>query len=169
VFPFAKPVSILAEGFLGCTHTENLAMLKRLLLVLWVVGSWPMTTGMALAGEPSAEIAAAQQIIADQLAAFARDDGPAAYAFAAPEVKAKFPDPDIFMAMVRKGYTPVYRQQSYAFSASELQASGIIRQEVDIIAADGAAWTAEYLLRREPDGSLKIIACSLLKKPGVGA
>lgn len=144
-------------------------MLKRVMLVLLMVASGLSTAGLASAEEPSPDIAAAQRIITDQLAAFARDDGPAAYAFAAPEVQAKFPDPSIFMMMVRKGYTPVYRQQSYAFSTSEVLANGVIRQEVDIVAADGEAWTAEYLLRREPDGSLKIIACSLLKRPGVGA
>ncbi len=144
-------------------------MLKRLLLALSLVFLVPAASLATRAGESSADVAAAQQIIADQLAAFARDDGAAAYAFAAPEVKAKFPNPDIFMAMVKKGYTPVYRPQAYDFSASEVLANGIIRQEVDIVDAGGEAWTAEYLLRREPDGSLKIIACRLEKKPGVGA
>ncbi len=144
-------------------------MLKRLLLALSLFILIPAGGLAARAEEPSADVAAAQQIIADQLAAFARDDGVAAYAFAAPEVKAKFPSPETFMMMVRKGYTPVYRPQAYDFSASEVLANGIIRQEVDIVDAGGEAWTAEYLLRREPDGSLKIIACQLVKKPGVGA
>lgn len=144
-------------------------MLKRLLLALTLVTLISAGSPETRAEEPSADLAAAQQIIADQLAAFARDDGVAAYAFAAPEVQAKFPTPDIFMSMVKKGYTPVYRPQSYDFSASEVLANGLIRQEVDIIDAGGEAWTAEYLLRREPDGSLKIIACALAKKPGVGA
>lgn len=144
-------------------------MLKRLLLALSLL--IPIAAGnfAARAEDPAAEVAAAQRIITDQLAAFARDDGPAAYAFAAPEVKAKFPTPDIFMTMVKKGYTPVYRPQSYGFSASEVLSNGIVRQEVDLVDAAGEGWTAEYLLRREPDGSLKIIACRLEKKPGVGA
>ena len=144
-------------------------MLKCLLLALSLV-MFITTEGTAtLAAETSSDVAEAQRIITDQLAAFARDDGAAAYAFASPEVQAKFPSPDIFMTMVKKGYTPVYRQQSYAFAASEIMPDGIIRQQVDIIDAGGDAWAAEYLLRREPDGSLKIIGCSLLKKPGVGA
>lgn len=144
-------------------------MLKRLLLALSLAILIPAGSLATRAEEPSPDVAAAQRIIADQLAAFARDDGPAAYAFAAPEVQAKFPNPDIFMTMIKKGYTPVYRPQAYDFSASEVLANGIIRQEVDIVDAGGQAWTAEYLLRREPDGSLKIIACTLVKNPGVGA
>jgi hypothetical protein len=140
-------------------------MLRRLMLVMLLtfIGT------PVLADETPAEVGAAQKIIADQIAAFARDDGEAAYAFAAPEIKAKFPTADIFMLMVRKGYAPVYRPQSYAFSTAEVLANGIIRQEVDIVDAGGEAWTAEYLLRPEADGSLKIIACRLVKKPGVGA
>ena len=44
-----------------------------------------------------------------------------------------------------------------------------LRQLVDLVAADGTGWTAEYFLRPGPDGSLKIIACRLSKKAEVGA
>jgi hypothetical protein len=144
-------------------------MWNRLVLTVLLVASAAVAAVPAGADEVTAPVAAARQIITDQLAAFARDDAAAAYAFAAPEVRAKFPTPDIFMLMVRKGYTPVYRPQSYGFSTSEETADGLVRQEVDIIAADGAAWTAEYMLRREADGTLKIISCRLVKTPGVGA
>jgi hypothetical protein len=42
-------------------------------------------------------------------------------------------------------------------------ADGIIAQKVDIVDADGVAWEALYTLQRQPDGSLKITGCSLLK------
>lgn len=111
----------------------------------------------------------AQHIIAGQLAAMARDDGAAAYAFASPEIQAKFPTPDVFMGMVRQGYAPVYKPRSYAFAAGEVMGDGTLRQLVDLVAADGTGWTAEYFLRPGPDGSLKIIACRLSKKAEVGA
>ncbi|MFL6836766.1 MAG: DUF4864 domain-containing protein, partial [Bradyrhizobium sp.] len=38
-----------------------------------------------------------------------------------------------------------------------------IAQRVHIIDADGEAWEALYTLERQPDGSLKITGCSLLK------
>lgn len=141
-------------------------MLRRAVLTVVLVLS---SVSMGLAAELPRPATPAQQIIADQLAAMARDDGPAAYAFASPEVQAKFPSPDIFMGMVRQGYAPVYKPQSYAFGAADAQADGTLRQEVDLIAADGTAWTAEYFLRPGPDGNLLIIACRLSKKAEVGA
>lgn len=127
------------------------------------------TVAVAFAAETPVPATPAQQIIADQLAAMARDDSPAAYAFASPEVQAKFPSPEIFMGMVRQGYAPVYKPRSYAFAAGEVMADGTMRQAVDLVAADGTAWTAEYFLRAGPDGSLRIIACRLSKKAEVGA
>lgn len=144
-------------------------MLQRLVLCVLLALSASIATRLAIAEDRPAEIAAAQQIITDQLAAFARDDGAAAYAFAAPEIKAKFPTPEIFMMMVKKGYAPVYRPRSYDFTAGEILANGVVRQEVDLLTAEGEAWTAEYMLQHQADGSFKIISCRLTKKPGVGA
>jgi Domain of unknown function (DUF4864) len=66
------------------------------------------------------------------------------------------------MDMVRNGYAPVYRHKSFEFG--EARASdGVIAQRVHIIDADGVAWEALYTLEQQPDGSLKITGCSLLK------
>jgi hypothetical protein len=140
-------------------------MLKRMCLFLLFV----LAPASAHAAETALPATPAQQIIADQLAAMARDDGAAAYAFAATEVQAKFPSPDIFMRMVRQGYAPVYKPRSYTFAGGEALSGGVIRELVDLVAADGTAWTAEYFLRPDPDGTLKIIACRLSKKAEVGA
>ena len=104
----------------------------------------------------------AQTAIRQQEQAFARDDAAAAYAQAAPEVHAILPSPDIFMAMVRQGYAPVYRHQSFEFGESSTE-SGVIAQRVHIVDAKGEAWEALYTLEAQPDGSLKITGCSLLK------
>jgi Domain of unknown function (DUF4864) len=105
---------------------------------------------------------AAQTAIRQQEQAFARDDAAAAYAQAAPEIHAIFPSPDIFMAMVRQGYAPVYRHQSFEFGENRTE-GGVIAQRVHIIDANGEAWEALYTLETQPDGSLKITGCSLLK------
>jgi hypothetical protein len=55
-----------------------------------------------------------------QLEAFARDDAVAAYALAAPALKTIFRDPDIFLAMVRGRYAPVYRHRSLDFGEIEV-------------------------------------------------
>jgi hypothetical protein len=66
------------------------------------------------------------------------------------------------MDMVRNGYAPVYRHKSFEFGEGQA-AGGTIAQRVHIIDADGVAWEALYTLERQPDGSLKITGCTLLK------
>ena len=79
-----------------------------------------------------------------------------------PAIRQLFPQPDIFMSMVRNGYPPVYRHKTFEFGESSVQ-DGSIAQRVHIIDADGVPWEALYTLERQPDGSLKITGCSLLK------
>lgn len=108
------------------------------------------------------DVADAQGTIRSQAEAFGRDDAAAAYGYAAPAIQRLFPDPDIFLNMVRNGYAPVYRHKSFEFGEAQM-ADGIIAQKVHIIDADGVPWEALYTLQRQPDGSLKITGCSLLK------
>jgi hypothetical protein len=108
------------------------------------------------------DIAAAQSVISAQEQAFGRDDATAAYSYAAPAIKERFPGAAIFMAMVRDAYAPVYRHKSFAFGETEIEGD-VIAQHVHIIDADGLMWEALYTLEREADGSLKISGCSLLK------
>jgi hypothetical protein len=110
----------------------------------------------------AADDAAAQSVIRQQEQALARDDAAAAYAQSAPEIHAMFPSPDIFMAMVKQGYLPVYRHKSFEFGETKAD-GGMIAQRVHIIDANGEAWEALYTLETQADGSLKITGCSLLK------
>jgi len=108
------------------------------------------------------DIAAARSVILSQLDAFGRDDAAAAYAFAAPGIHEMFPRPDIFLGMVQQSYAPVYRHKSFEFG--EARASdGKIAQQLRIVDADGVPWEALYTLEFEPDGSLKISGCVLIK------
>ena len=70
--------------------------------------------------------------------------------------------------MVRTGYAAVYNPQQFQFGPFAAEGD-FFKQLVDITAADGTAWTAEYTLSRAPDGTLKIGGCRLIKRPGVGA
>lgn len=114
----------------------------------------------------TADAAEFQQIISGQIAAFNADDGPAAYAFAAPLIQQIFPTPDVFMTMVKKGYQPVYRQKSYAFSKVTTDNAGRPNQHVTIVDMNGKTWTAVYALERQPDGSWKISGCMLVEASG---
>jgi hypothetical protein len=108
------------------------------------------------------DIADAQAAIGSQAEAFGRDDAVAAYGYAAPAIQGMFGTPDIFLNMVRNGYAPVYRHKSFEFGEAQVS-DGIIAQKVHIVDADGVPWEALYTLQRQPDGSLKITGCSLLK------
>lgn len=116
-----------------------------------------------------AEAAEFQRIITGQLNAFNADDGAAAYSFAAPSIQRLFPTPEVFMSMVRQGYAPVYRRQSYAFGRIGNEMGGQPTQHVTIIDANGKAWTALYAMERQPDGSWKIAGCLLVEAPGEDA
>jgi hypothetical protein len=118
--------------------------------------------GLACPARAADDIAAAQGVIRSQEQAFSRDDAAAAYSYAAPAIQDIFPQADIFMSMVRDSYAPVYRHRSFEFGEARM-ADGKIAQRVHIIDGDGVAWEALYTLERQPDGSLKITGCSLLK------
>jgi Domain of unknown function (DUF4864) len=121
-----------------------------------------LLVGLSTRSTAADDTSAAQNVIRRQEQALARDDAASAYAEAAPEIHALFPTPDIFMAMVKQGYAPVYRHKSFEFSETKTDGGGIA-QRVRIIDANGEAWEALYLLEQQPDGSLKITGCSLLK------
>jgi len=129
--------------------------LRILILLLALALNW---TAAARADD----VAAAQSVIRAQEQAFSRDDAAAAYSHAAPEIRQIFPQADIFMQMVRQGYAPVYRHRSFEFGEARVTGSHIA-QRVHIVDDNGEAWEAMYTLEMQPDGSLKITGCSLLK------
>ena len=108
------------------------------------------------------DVAAAQSVIRAQEQAFGRGDAAAAYSHAAPAIQHIFPQADIFLQMVQRAYPPVYRHKSFEFGEARA-AGGQIAQRVHIVDDDGQAWEALYTLEQQPDGSLKITGCSLLK------
>jgi hypothetical protein len=108
------------------------------------------------------DIAAAQGVIRSQVEAFGRDDAAAAYSYAAPGIREIFPQADVFLDMVQRRYAPVYRHRSFEFGEGHV-ADGFIFQRAQIVDADGEAWEALYTLEPQPDGSLKITGCVLLK------
>ncbi|QPF83497.1 DUF4864 domain-containing protein [Bradyrhizobium genosp. L] len=118
---------------------------------------------LALASSAKADdVTAAQDVIRAQEQALSHDDAAAAYSYAAPAIRQMFPQADIFMSMVQRGYAPVYRHKSFEFGEARSEGDRIA-QRVHIIDADGEAWEALYTLERQSDGSLKITGCSLLK------
>ena len=108
------------------------------------------------------DVAAAQSVIRAQVDAFGRDDAATAYSYAAPGIQSMFPQADIFLGMVKQRYTPVYRHRSFEFGEAQVS-NGKIAQRARIVDADGEAWEALYTLEQQPDGSVKITGCILLR------
>lgn len=105
----------------------------------------------------------AQTLIQGQIEAFLQNDAATAYSFAAPGIKALFPDKDVFFAMVKKSYQPVYHPGNYAFGKSRAIDNGaVVYQEVLITGIDDKDWTAIYQIARQPDGSYKINGVQIL-------
>ena len=138
--------------------------MARLLILLVML----FVTLPANADDPTAS-AQYQRIITRQLEAFRSDDGALAYSFAAPSIRQAFPTPDAFMAMVKRGYMPVYRAQSYRFGDTVTDAQGRPGQRVTLTGPDGKTYEALYSMERQPDGTWLINGCSLLEVPGLDA
>jgi hypothetical protein len=75
-------------------------------------------------------------------------------------------DAQEFMQMVRSGYRPVYRPSRFTFGEVTQEREGRPTQQVTIIDENGKAWSALYTFERQPDGSWKIIGCTLVESAG---
>jgi parvulin-like peptidyl-prolyl isomerase len=131
-------------------------------LIVLLVASFIAFAAPARAAD---DVAAAQSIIRSQEQALGHDDAATAYSHAAPAIQGIFPDAETFMAMVRRSYAPVYRHKSFEFGEARVS-DGKIAQQVHIVDADGELWEALYTLEQQPDGSVKITGCVLVKAAG---
>jgi hypothetical protein len=112
---------------------------------------------MASASLAEDPIQTTRTLIEEQIEAFLHNDAGAAYSFAAPGIKALYPDKDTFFAMVKKSYQPVYHPGNYAFGRSKsVDGGAVIYHELLITGRDGRDWSAIYEVTRQPDGSYKI-------------
>ncbi len=141
-------------------------MVRRVLVLLLMLATLPVAAGaMADEGLPGdADQGAIRQVISDQLAAFQRDDGPGAFAFASPFIQRKFGTPGIFLEMVRTAYPPVYRPRDVQFRELVME-NGRLFQKVLLVGPDGQPVLALYEMQRQPDGSWRINGCILTQSP----
>ncbi|MEF2545773.1 DUF4864 domain-containing protein [Aurantimonas sp. E1-2-R+4] len=113
-------------------------MASRLVMLMATVALTAMVLAFPARAGDASDVRAA---ISGQLEAFRSDDGASAYSYAAPNIQAMFPSPQIFMGMVRSGYDPVYRSSNTVFGA--LKAEGVgFRQEVYLTDQNGQSWIA---------------------------
>jgi DNA-binding transcriptional LysR family regulator len=110
----------------------------------------------------AADRGAIRAVVEDQLAAFQRDDGAAAFALASPHIREQFGTIENFMEMVRAGYQPVYRPREVALGDVTVT-DGRIVQRVLLIGPDGVPVTALYTMEQQQDGSWRIAGCALTR------
>ena len=119
--------------------------------------------GGAAGGDDSlsaADQAAIRAVIESQVEAFRRDDGVAAFSYAAPMIRQKFGTAETFMSMVRTGYLAVYRPREVTFLEVRVK-GGEVAQAVRFVGPDGATVIAVYLMERQPDGNWRIAGVRL--------
>jgi Domain of unknown function (DUF4864) len=141
-------------------------MTRLLALIAAVLFSVSLASAQALT---DSDRGAFRSIIAGQIEAFRADDGARAYSYAAPIIKQIFPTPETFMSMVRQGYQPVYRPQSFQFGDAGIAASGRPTQRVKLVGPDGLNYDAIYTMEQQPDGSWQISGCAIVRTPDLGA
>jgi hypothetical protein len=108
----------------------------------------------------NADRSAIRQTIESQIAAFRADDADLAFSFAAPMIQDRFGDASRFVAMVQRGYMPVYRPRQFEFS-DLLDIRGKPTQRLVVVGPDDDVFSAYYMMEQQADGSWRIGACIL--------
>lgn len=107
-----------------------------------------------------------KSIISNQIEAFRKNDGVAAFGFASLQLRSMFQSPERFMEMVRRQYAPVYKPENFRFGQTSLETAGRPVQIVEIVDRQGRSWRATYTFVQHPDGTWRIAGVQLEKIPG---
>ena len=116
---------------------------------------------------PAGEIDRIQRVIASQVQAFREGDLETAYGFAAPGIQQLFPSPEIFGAMVERGYGQIFSAYRYEFLDMRGTAQTPV-QLVQFIGTDLAIALAFYLMETQPDGQWRIAGVHIQNLPQQG-
>ena len=109
---------------------------------------------------------AIQKIISMQIQAFRENKPETAYSFASEFIKAKFPSPAIFMAMVKGSYPMIWSPQKYKFVEQRNHASNVI-QRVVFTDTDDNLYFFDYLMLKSDD-AWRIHGVYLVQSGGIG-
>ena len=156
----SHPWRLSPQGPLSAPALPGLRIFGSVLLLvaLGLTATLGLVGGLAKAAEAPlapADSQAIHDVISDQLDAFRHDDGARAFSYASPMIQGKFGSADIFMQMVKTGYTPVYRSHDVQFQGLIVE-DGVPIQRVRMIGPDGLPVIVIYMMQRQPDGTWKI-------------
>jgi hypothetical protein len=121
----------------------------KLWLALIFAGSVLIAAPAMTSGAPQSRLVSgqsAQDVIAEQLAAFKSGDGEGAYRHASDRTKQVFRSATIFMHMVEHAYPVLHAPASWTFArARQLNGEALV-QEVLLTDGDGREWSAIYVM-----------------------
>lgn len=106
-----------------------------------------------------------QFIITSQLTALLNGDGPAAWQYAHASIQTQFQNPERFMQMVERGYSPLMSFAQLEFISLELY-DGVWLQSVRLQDTEGDWYDIIYALLETDDG-YRIAGVSLQNAPGI--
>lgn len=154
----SSPVNILPASGLARVAQWSIVLLAVLCFSL----SAPSAAAATDPVQPlsRADRAAIQAVINLQLKALAADDDNGAFALAAPDVRRQFGTAEAFMDMVRKGYPPLFRNQSTAFLEAAIIDDDVI-QPLRITNRDGTVVIALFSMERQANGDWRVYGCQL--------
>ncbi len=104
-------------------------------------------------------------VIKSQMEAFQRDDGPAAFAFASPDVQEQFGTADAYLSKFSNAYKAVYRPRSVTFLNLAFSRGRLV-QRVLLQGPEGRAVVALFPMLRMDDGTWRIDGCVLVPATG---
>lgn len=134
-------------------------MHRGLVVLLLLLLAGPAWAQPAVSADDEAAI---RSVITQQIDAFKRDDGDAAFAFASPHIQQQFGDPRRFLDMVRRAYPAVHRPRSADF-AELLVGDDTVVQQVELVGPSGEAELALYSMQRDAAGQWRIDGCVLAR------
>ena len=118
---------------------------------MWFVALFiSLFSTLVFADESEIVMKEVRNTISSQIDAFKENNIKKAYKFAAPNIQAQFPNPDVFGLMVRNGYPVIWRPKSFKFSKFRDLGNKSI-QRVLFQSYNGSIETYDYILEKYDD------------------
>lgn len=88
-----------------------------------------------------------------------------AFAVAAPSVRASFRDPRLFLAVIARFQTPLYKARKFQFDGIDRAGDRpVVRAYLD--AGRNRRWLARFTMEPQADGNWRVLDVSLKRAPG---
>ena len=114
---------------------------------MWIIALFIFLLGTSVFADDREMV---RNTISSQIEAFKENNIKKAYTFAAPNIQAQFPNPDVFGLMVRNGYPVIWRPKNFKFTKFQDLGNKFI-QRVLIQSYDGRLETYDYILEKYDD------------------